>query len=100
MTVYANVVDGEVKGVYDLLPTSWNGNLHFDLDAAEDENYMRENGFVKIIRDATPFNTETHRMSDFPWYTVENGEVYEHRDIIAKRPENPVNETIPFIEPS
>lgn len=72
MTVYANLVDDEVKGVYDLLPVPLRGM---------DEQQLRENGFVKIVRDTTPFNPETHKMSDFPWYTVENGNVIEHRDI-------------------
>jgi hypothetical protein len=47
---------------------------------------MRENEFVKIIRDTNPFNSKTHKMSDFPWYTVENGEVIEHRDILELPP--------------
>jgi hypothetical protein len=82
MTVYANLVDGEVKGVYDLLPQNWNGIDKFDIKSKLDENVMLENGFVKIVRDTTPYNPETHKMSDFPWYTVENGQVIEHRDIL------------------
>lgn len=82
MTVYANLVDGEVKGVYDLLPQNWNGIDKFDIKSKLDENVMIENGFVKIVRDTTSYNPETHKMSDFPWYTVENGQVIEHRDIL------------------
>lgn len=82
MTVYANLVDGDLKGVYDLIPKHWNGISNFDVQCKLDENFMRENGFVKIVRDTTPFNPETEKMSDFPWYTVENGEVIEHRDIL------------------
>jgi hypothetical protein len=89
MTVYANLVGSDIKGVYDLLPKTWNGIDKFDIRAKLDENFMRENGFVKIIRDTTEFDSNTHRMSDFPWYTVENGEVIEHRDIL---PLNPVSE--------
>jgi hypothetical protein len=81
MTVYANLVDSEVKGVYDLLPKHWNGIDKFNIKAELDENLMKENGFVKIVRDNTPFDPETHKMSDFPWYTVENEQVIEHRDI-------------------
>ena len=83
MTVYANLVDGDLKGVYDLLPKEWNGILNFDVKAKVDENLMKENGFVKIVRDTTSFDPATHKMSDFPWYTVENGQVIEHRDISA-----------------
>jgi hypothetical protein len=83
MTVYANLVDGDLKGVYDLLPKDWNGILNFDVKAKVDENVMKENGFVKIVRDTTAFDSATHKMSDFPWYTVENGQVIEHRDISA-----------------
>ncbi len=89
MTVYANLVNGEVKGVYDLLPSWWNGIDKFDLKCKADENLMRENNFVKIVRDTTPYNPETHKMSDFPYYTVENGEVIEHRDISEIPPAAP-----------
>lgn len=82
MTVYANLIDGELKGVYDLLPKSWNGITDFDSKCIVDETFMRNNGFVKIVRDNTPFDANTHKMSDFPWYTVENDEVIEHRDIL------------------
>ena len=43
---------------------------------------MRENEFVKIIRDTTPFDATTHKMSDYLNYTVENGDVHENRDIL------------------
>jgi hypothetical protein len=82
MTVYANLVGGEVKGVYDLLPKEWNGNDNFDLKCKVDENFMRENEFVKIVRDTTSFDATTHKMSDYLNYTVEDGVVYEHRDIL------------------
>lgn len=82
MTVYANLVDGEVKGVYDLLPKTWNDIENFNLKCNVDEAFMKENGFVKIVRDNTSFDPTTHRMSDFPRYTIEGGEVIEHRDIL------------------
>jgi hypothetical protein len=91
MTVYANLVDGEIKGVYDLLPQTWNEIENFHLKSKVDENFMRENGFVKIIRDTTPFDPTTHKMSDYLNYTIENGEVYEHRDIL-EIPAPPVEE--------
>jgi len=86
MTVYANLVGGELKGVYDLLPKTWNGNDNFDLKCKVDENFMKENEFVRIIRDTTPFDPTTHKMSDYLNYTIENGEVYEHRDILEIPP--------------
>ena len=86
MTVYANLVDNEVKGVYDLIPKFWNGINNFNTRCLNDEDFMRSNGFVKIIRDNTPFDPETHRMSDFPTYSVQNGEVYEHRELIPHPP--------------
>jgi hypothetical protein len=82
MTVYANLVNNEVKGVYDLLPKTWNEIQNFDLMCKVDENFMKENGFVKIIRDNTAFDALTHKMSDYMYYTVLNGEVLEHRDIL------------------
>lgn len=95
MTVYANLVDGAVNGVYDLLPPVWNGIFDFDNKAKADEAFMRENGFVKIVRDTTAFNGETHKMSDFPWYTVENGNVIEHRDILEIPPAEPESPSEP-----
>lgn len=82
MTVYANLVDGEVKGVYDLLPKHWNGINNFDIAANVDENIMLENGFVKIVRCNPDYDKETQKLSDFPTYTVENGQVIEHREIL------------------
>jgi hypothetical protein len=103
MTVYANLINGELKGQYDLLPKNWNGIENFDLKCKVDDNFMRENGFVKIIRDTTPFNPTTHKMSDYLTYTVENGEVYEHRDILEippAPPEPPEQEEPPAQEES
>jgi hypothetical protein len=92
MTVYANLVEGEIKGVYDLLPKTWNGHENFNLKCAADPVFMKENDFVKIVRDTTPFDATTHKMSDFPTYTVENGEVIEHRDILEIPPAPPETE--------
>ena len=94
MTVYANLVDGELRGQYDLLPETWNGIENFHLKCAVDPVFMRENGFVKIIRDTTPFDTTTHKMSDYLNYTVVEGEVYEHRDILPI-PQSPPEESAP-----
>lgn len=91
MTVYANLVNGEVKGVYDLIPKFWNGQNNFDILCKNDPNFMKENGFVKIIRDTRTYDSSTHIMSDFPTYTVSDGEVYEYREI---------TEIPPFIPPS
>lgn len=86
MTVYAHLLNGELRGVYDLLPKDWGDITNFDTKCIMNPDLMSENGFVKIIRDTTPFNPETHKMSDFPWYTIENGQVIEHRDIIELSP--------------
>ena len=51
MTVYANLVDGEVKGVYDILPKTWNNILNFDVKARLDRELMTKNNFVEIERD-------------------------------------------------
>jgi len=84
MTVYANLVDGEVKGVYDLLPKTWNGILNFDVKARLDRELMTKNNFVEIERDKTDFDPRTHKMSDFPTYFVKNGVVFESREILLK----------------
>ena len=49
MTVYANLVDGEVKGVYDLLPKTWNNILNFDVKARLDRELMSKNKEIKLI---------------------------------------------------
>ena len=84
MTVYANLVDGEVKGVYDLLPKTWNNILNFDVKAKLDRELMSKNNFVEIERDKTDFDPRTHKMSDFPTYFVKNGVVFESREILPK----------------
>ena len=84
MTVYANLVDGEVKGVYDLLPKTWNNILNFDVKARLDRELMSKNNFVEIERDKTDFDPRTHKMSDFPTYFVRNGVVFESREILLK----------------
>jgi len=84
MTVYANLVDGEVKGVYDLLPKTWNNILNFDVKARLDRELMTKNNFVEIKRDKTDFDPRTHKMSDFPTYFVKNGVVFESREILPK----------------
>ena len=84
MTVYANLVDGEVKGVYDILPKTWNNILNFDVKARLDRELMSKNNFVEIERDKTDFDPRTHKMSDFPTYFVKNGVVFELREILPK----------------
>jgi len=84
MTVYANLVDGEVKGVYDILPKTWNNILNFDVKARLDRELMTKNNFVEIERDKTDFDPRTHKMSDFPTYFVKNGVVFESREILPK----------------
>lgn len=82
MTVYANLVDNEVKGVYDLIPKFWNGINQFDIRCQSDAEFMKQNNFVKIIKQDYQYNPTTHKLSDFPTYTVENDQVIEHREIL------------------
>jgi hypothetical protein len=89
MTVYANLVNGQILGVYDLLPKVWNGHTNFDKQCAEDTNFMQQNNFRKIIKDNTAFDSATHRMSDFPTYSVIDNKVYEHREILEIPKPNP-----------
>ena len=84
MTVYANLVDGEVKGVFDLLPKTWNNILNFNVKARLDRELMIDNNIVEIERDKTDFDPKTHKMSDFPTYFVRNGVVFESREILPK----------------
>ena len=71
-----------MNGVYDLLPKIWNNHDNFDSKCQADATFMKENDFVKIVRDTTPFDKQTHKMSDYLNYTIENDQVYEHRDIL------------------
>lgn len=85
MTVFANLVNGEIRGVYDLLPKFWNGINNFDGLALNDDALMRENNFVRIVRFNPPLN-ENQKLSDWPTYTVVDGNVIEHREIIDVPP--------------
>jgi hypothetical protein len=84
MTVYANLVEGEVKGVYDLIPKFWDGINQFDIRCQNDEQYMRDNNFVKIVKSQYQYDSDTHYLSDFPSYRVENNQVIEQREILEK----------------
>lgn len=83
MTVYANLVDGQVLGVYDLIPRFWNNINNFDIKCQNEADYMRDNGFVKITKPQYVYDTATQKLSDFPTYRVENGEVIEQREILT-----------------
>lgn len=82
MTVYANIVNNEIVGVYDLLPSSWNGHDNFNTKCLEDTNFMKSNGFVKIVKQQYEFNSSTHKLSEFPTYRLEDGEVIEERELL------------------
>jgi hypothetical protein len=84
MTVYANLVDGQVRGVYDLIPKFWDGINNFDVRCQSDPQFMTDNNFVKIIKLQYQYNSETHRLSDSPTYRVENDQVIEQREILEK----------------
>lgn len=92
MTVYAHLLNGELQGVYDLLPDEWNGITGFRSKCLADPSFMNNNNFVKIVRESTPYDESTHKYSDWPTYTVSNGQVLEHREIIlipVSPPEEP-----------
>jgi len=84
MTVYANLVDGQVRGVYDLIPKFWDGINNFDIKCQNDAQYMKDNNFVKIVKPQYQYNSETHQLSDFPTYLVENDQVVEQRAILER----------------
>lgn len=84
MTVYANLVDGEVKGVYDLIPKFWNGINNFNIRCQNDPQFMIDNNFVKITKLEYNYDPNTHYLSDFPTYTVQGNSVIENRAIIEK----------------
>jgi len=82
MTVYAHVINGELQGVYDLIPERWNGIDDFRSKCLANLTFMNQNNFHRIVRESTPYDANTHKYSDWPTYTVENGQVLEHREII------------------
>ena len=82
MTVYANIIGSEIKGVYDLLPPKWNGHDNFDTKCKDDVEFMRNNGFVKITKLQCQYDSNTHKLSDFPTYRIENNEVIEERELL------------------
>jgi len=46
-----------------------------------DKNFMFKNAFENIISDTRSYNPETHKMSDYLSYAVENSEVIQ--DIVV-----------------
>jgi len=82
MTVYANIIGNEIKGVYDFLPPKWNEHDNFDTKCKDDVEFMRNNGFVKITKPQYQYDSTTHKLSDFPMYRIENEEVIEERELL------------------
>ena len=61
MTVYARLVNNEIEGVYDLLPTNWGDILNFDVKCKFEEEVMTQAGFVRIRRDYTTSSEPVNR---------------------------------------
>lgn len=90
MANYAHVVDGNIEGVYDLIPNNWRNISNFF--ALTDEERVSL-GWYTIVKSYPEYNTETQKL-DNPRQYFSNGVAYETMDIV-ELPRNIVYEPSP-----
>ena len=78
MANYAHVVDNNIEGVYDLIPTNWKNISNFY--ALTDEERLSI-GWYKIVKSYPDYNPETQKLDNPRQYFTDNV-VYETMDII------------------
>lgn len=78
MANYAHVVDGNIEGVYDLIPTNWKNISNFY--ALTDEERVSL-GWYTIVKAYPEYNIETQKL-DNPRQYFTDGVAYETMDII------------------
>lgn len=82
MANFAHVENGNIVGVYDLLPKNWKNISNFFV-LENDEDTLRSHGWYKLIKvTPTGFNNSIHKL-DNPRQWFENGAAYETYEIFA-----------------
>jgi len=85
MTVLAHVQNGEVTGVYDVLPESWNNISNLSaLDLNQDADFLSSLGWKIIQRSAIPsYNEFTQRLTEPTYlYDPSTDTVYENISVV------------------
>ena len=80
MANYAQVQDGIITGVYDLLPENWQNISNFYL-LENDVETLTSLGWKTIVKISPVYNSDTQRLGN-PTYTYENNIVYESITVI------------------
>lgn len=87
MANYAHIEDGQITGVYDLLPINWRNVSNFTA-LAEDPDTLRQLGWVEVKKVEPEYNEYTQRLGNVV-HSVEDGEVIETFEVF----------NLPAIEP-
>jgi hypothetical protein len=87
MANYAHIEDGQITGVYDLLPINWRNVSNFAA-LAEDPDTLRQLGWVEVKKVEPEYNEYTQRLGNVVHF-VEDGEVIETFEVF----------NLPAIEP-
>jgi hypothetical protein len=94
MANYAHIENGEITGVYDLLPDNWRNISNFS--ALNDPAFIESLGWRTIVKETPEYNLDKQTLG-FPSYRVENNTVIETIEVIDLSPYVPV-EPIVFTE--
>lgn len=78
MANYAHVVDGNIEGVYDLIPVNWKNTSNFYVLTDEERQAM---GWYVLVKAYPEYNPETQKL-DNPRHYFTDGVAYETMEII------------------
>jgi|APGre2960657404_1045060.scaffolds.fasta_scaffold224802_1 hypothetical protein len=78
MANYAHVVDGNIEGVYDLIPNNWKNISNFHVFTEEERLSV---GWYTLVKAYPEYNPETQKI-DNPRQYFSDGVAYETMDII------------------
>lgn len=79
MANYAHVVDGNIEGVYDLVPNNWRNTSNFYVLTDEERESL---GWYKLVKVYPEYNAETQKL-DNPRQYFTDGVAYETMDVIS-----------------
>jgi hypothetical protein len=78
MANYAHVVDGNIQGVYDLIPDNWKNISNFFVLTEEERLAL---GWYTLVKNYPEYDPETQKI-DNPRHYFSGGVAYETMDVI------------------
>lgn len=92
MANYAHVENGQITGVYDLLPINWQNVSNLQA-LSEDKDALQSLGWVEITKIETSYNEYTQRLGN-PIHNIVDGQVVETMEVINLPPYEPIQPII------